>query len=141
MTFKGTQFSIKHGLFLNIAGLQMNKDIAIKLGRNIARARKATGKTQAEIAEKADIDNVSLSRIERGIVTPSILTLNRIAKALEEPIGRLFDGATSQVISISNSIAVLLAKLPDEDRLFLLHQMQLWSDKLIKKNAHTFQDK
>lgn len=115
----------------------MDREIAVRLGRNIAQSRKSAGRTQAEIAEKANIDNVSLSRIERGIVTPSISTLNKIANALNEPIGKLFDGATSQTVSISNSIAVLLEKLPDEDRLFLLQQIQQWTDKLSKKNSNT----
>ena len=91
----------------------MDREIAVRLGRNIAQSRKSAGRTQAEIAEKANIDNVSLSRIERGIVTPSISTLNKIANALNEPIGKLFDGATSQTVSISNSIAVLQEILPE----------------------------
>ena len=53
----------------------MSKDIAVRLGRNIAEARKASGRTQAEVAEKVGIDTVSLSRIERGTVSPSITTL------------------------------------------------------------------
>ena len=47
---------------------------------------KKSGKTQAEIAEKVEIDTVSLSRIERGIVCPSIATLDRIAKVLDKPL-------------------------------------------------------
>lgn len=53
----------------------MSKNIAVRLGRNIADARKASGRTQAEIAEKVGIDTVSLSRIEREAVSPSIATL------------------------------------------------------------------
>ena len=69
----------------------MSNSIAARLGKNIAAVRKASGKTQAEIAEKVEIDTVSLSRIERGIVCPSIATLDRIAKVLDKPLGRLFD--------------------------------------------------
>lgn len=112
----------------------MDRNIAIRLGRNIAVARKRLGRTQAEIAENVGIDNVSLSRIERGVVTPSISTLCRIADVLGESIGKLFDGATPQTVSISNSIATLIENLPEEDRLFLLQQMESWSNMLNKKN-------
>ena len=86
----------------------MSKDIAVRLGRNIAEARKASGRTQAEVAEKVGIDTVSLSRIERGTVSPSITTLDRIADVLGEPLGRLFDGASSGTAALADDIAALL---------------------------------
>lgn len=111
----------------------MEKNIAVRLGKNIAEARKKSGKTQAEIAEKVGIDTVSLSRIERGTVNPSIATLERIADALGEPLSRLFDGVSSGTTTLANDIAALLEPLSESDRMFLLEQLQAWSAKLAEK--------
>ena len=51
----------------------MNKsDIKLKLGKSIAKARIAQDMTQEAVAEKLGIGNEAMSRIERGIVEPSI---------------------------------------------------------------------
>lgn len=113
----------------------MGENIATRLGRNIAEARKASGRTQAEVAEKVGIDTVSLSRIERGAVTPSITTLDRIANALGKPLGKLFDGASLNTTTLADNVAVLLEKLSEEDRIFLLEQIQNWTEKLAKNNT------
>ena len=111
----------------------MGKDIAVRLGKNIAAARKACGKTQAEVAEKIDIDTVSLSRIERGVVTPGIPTLDRIAKALGVPLGSLLDGASSGTATLADTIASLLERLDETDRLFLFEQIELWVKQLSER--------
>lgn len=111
----------------------MSKNIAVRLGRNIADARKASGRTQAEIAEKVGIDTVSLSRIERGAVSPSIATLDRIADAIGEPLGKLFDGVSSNTITLADDVTELLRPLSESDRMFLLEQIQAWSKRLSMK--------
>ena len=110
----------------------MSTNISIRLGKNISEARKASGKTQAEVAEKVGIDTVSLSRIERGTVTPSITTLDRIADALGEPLGKLFDGVSSHTAALADNVAVLLENLSEEDRIFLLEQLHVWAERLVK---------
>lgn len=54
-----------------------------QLGENIKKAREKLGKTQEEIALKAEIHVTYLSRIERGVVNPSMEVLENIAKALK----------------------------------------------------------
>lgn len=81
------------------------------------------------------IDTVSLSRIERGTVSPSITTLDRIADVLGEPLGRLFDGASSGTAALADDIASLLGPLSVNDRMFLMEQIQVWARKLSKKKV------
>ncbi len=111
----------------------MEKNIAIYLGKNISTIRREIKKTQAEIAEKVGIDTVSLSRIERGNVTPSIATLSRIANALDTTLGRLFDGISPGTKELSDRIAYSLETLPERKRLFLLEQMARWAEWLSKE--------
>lgn len=48
----------------------------------VASARAKAGISQKKLAEKANIDQSDLSKIERGIANPSVSTLERIATAL-----------------------------------------------------------
>ena len=108
----------------------MGKEIAVRIGRNIAAARKAANMTQAEVAEQVGIEIVSLSRIERGTVTPGVQTLDRIANALGVALGRLFDGASSNAHTLADNIISQLEPLHEDDRLFLLDQLAAWAKKL-----------
>jgi transcriptional regulator with XRE-family HTH domain len=108
----------------------MSKPIAERVGKNIAAVRKAMGRTQAEVAERIGIDMVSLSRIERGVVTPGLPTLDNIANELKVPLGRLFDGASASSTTLADTIISELEPLSESDRLFLLSQLKAWVQKL-----------
>jgi transcriptional regulator with XRE-family HTH domain len=69
--------------------------------------RKKAGLTLAQLAELADVDSGFLGYIELGQKTPSLETVERIAKGLQAPMAHLFD---------SNTIA---EKKSDEDEQIL----------------------
>ena len=52
------------------------------LGESVRAKRKEAGLSQERLAEKADLSTVFISRIERGVESPSLDNLVRIAKAL-----------------------------------------------------------
>ena len=45
-------------------------------------ARKNAGLTQQELADRIGVDKGYVSRIERGLITPSVSTIYRIAAAM-----------------------------------------------------------
>ena len=51
-------------------------------GKRLKELRKAKGFTQEVLAEKAEIDEKHLSRIENGKFFPTYITLNRLMRAL-----------------------------------------------------------
>ena len=65
--------------------------LCTRIGRNIRVLRRASRRTASELAAKAKISPSLLSRIERGLVAPSIGTLGRIAKSLDLPLSALVD--------------------------------------------------
>lgn len=67
-------------------------DIRKQFGANIRKHRKATGLSQEQFALKHDIDRTYVSGIERGKRNPTIVIVNKFAKALGVPISELFDG-------------------------------------------------
>ena len=48
----------------------------------IAESRKMAGMTQKELAEKSGLKQANISRLENGVVSPSVETLEAIAKGL-----------------------------------------------------------
>ncbi len=56
--------------------------INFRVANAVASARADSGKSQMELATLTGIDQSDISKIERGVANPSIVTLNRIAEAL-----------------------------------------------------------
>ena len=54
------------------------------LARKVIRQRRAVGLTQADLARRAGIRPETLNRIERGKATPSIPTIEKITRAIEQ---------------------------------------------------------
>lgn len=67
------------------------KSELIRIGETIYKLRKSRNMSQEELAEKAEISDVHLSRIENGVVSMDILTLVKLAKALSVTEGEIFD--------------------------------------------------
>lgn len=68
--------------------------ILIAIGSAIRRARQAYPLSQEELALKADIDRSHLGRIERGDNNVAILTLVRIAQAMDMALVQLIEDAS-----------------------------------------------
>jgi len=64
----------------------------ITLASNIRAERNRAGLTQAELAEKINASDSTISLIERGIQTPSIFVVLDIAKVLKININELLKG-------------------------------------------------
>lgn len=60
------------------------------LGRQIRQLRRTKRLTLRTLADRSGVTESFLSQVERGITSPSISTLRRIAAGLDESIGSLF---------------------------------------------------
>ncbi|MCT3761112.1 helix-turn-helix domain-containing protein [Elizabethkingia anophelis] len=67
-------------------------EILIQVGKRIKELRVQKGISQVDLVAKMDgnIDPTNISRIEAGRTNPTLLTLQRIANALEVNISELF---------------------------------------------------
>lgn len=61
------------------------------LGQRLRRARQARGLTIRQVADRSRLTESFISLLERDRVNPSVASLQRIARALGTPLGRLFD--------------------------------------------------
>ena len=71
-------------------------DIRKRIGWNLRRLRKERGITQEDFATDSGFDRGYISGVERGVRNPSVLVLERIAKALEVDVGELFENVGSR---------------------------------------------
>lgn len=62
----------------------------IDLGARIRALRLARGATLRELAGRAGVTESFLSQVERGVASPSIASVQRIARALDQSIAELF---------------------------------------------------
>lgn len=68
-----------------------------KLGARIKEFRKACGMYQEQLAERIGIEHKHVSRLEVGKSYPTIDRLEKIAVALNVPMGRFFDCGDSWI--------------------------------------------
>ncbi|PCG12936.1 helix-turn-helix domain-containing protein [Sphingomonas adhaesiva] len=79
----------------------MLRDVQIevirKVGERIRERRIAAGVSQAELAERSDLDRLYLGRLERGAQNPTLLVIARLSVELDYPLDELFAGLTVSV--------------------------------------------
>ncbi len=64
----------------------------IRFGENVRQQREEREWTQEQLAEKADLDQTFISGIERGSRNPTIITVNKLARALKITVSELTEG-------------------------------------------------
>ena len=52
------------------------------VGSAVRAARRRAGVSQSELAERAGMSQPSIARLEKGVLSPTVITLDRIARAL-----------------------------------------------------------
>ncbi len=76
-------------------------DIRKRIGWNIRRLRAARELTQEDFATDSGFDRGYISGLERGVRNPSVLVLERIAKALDVDVAELMDPKQAELFSKS----------------------------------------
>nr|WP_314603366.1 helix-turn-helix transcriptional regulator [uncultured Capnocytophaga sp.] len=74
-------------------------EIFKQVGKNIQQIRQSKGLSQVDLVGRIEgnIDTTNISRIEQGRTNPTLLTLYRIAQALEVPLTDLVRDSTAKV--------------------------------------------
>ncbi len=66
-------------------------DIRTAFGRNLRQLRLTRRLSQEELAFRAQIDRTYMSAIERGQANPTLVVLDRLARALRMPLTELVE--------------------------------------------------
>jgi transcriptional regulator with XRE-family HTH domain len=103
---------------------QQGRALASQLGKGIAEKRKQIGWTQANVAERVGVDTETISRFERGVSLPSLITLKKLALVLNTTAADLLAGNSSQPNDQSEIIAALLQGLGEKDRMYVTEMVK-----------------
>lgn len=91
-----------------------------QLGGRIRALREEKGLSLRAVAEAAGVSESFLSQVERGVASPSVASLRRVAQALGESVGSLFEGPL---------VPGKLVRVRDRRR--LMHPQRHWEDVLL----------
>ena len=68
-------------------------DVRRRVGLNLKKLREEQGYSQETFADHCGLHRTYISGIERGVRNPTVVILDKIAKALKVPAGVLMDEA------------------------------------------------
>ena len=68
------------------------KNLEVAIGRQVRELRKRQQMTGSDLAERAGLSVGMLSKIENGLISPSLKTVQTLSQALGVPIVQLFSG-------------------------------------------------
>lgn len=94
------------------------------IGKAIAKYRKAAGLSQNQLAEALDLGNEAISRIERGIVIPTVERLIKMAEIFDCPVSELLTETSNRPTDEAIYLQSLLASINDGDRKVLIEMIE-----------------
>lgn len=107
-----------------------DRELAIRLGKAIARKRNAAKLTQEQVAEQLKIGNEAYSRIERGLVALSVERLYRLSEIFECDSADLLTETSVRVEDQARLLEEKLAMLTVSDRELVLEIVRQLSERL-----------
>lgn len=106
------------------------KSLARRVGRAIAKRRVTCGLTQEQVAERLKIGVEAVSRIERGVVLPTVVRLGELAAIFRCEVADLVTETSSQPKDQARHIERLLSGLAHEDRAMILEIVERLATRL-----------
>ncbi|RQS04943.1 helix-turn-helix domain-containing protein [Burkholderia thailandensis] len=111
------------------------EDLAVAVGRAIAKQRIASGLTQEKVAEQLGIGLEAVSRMERGAVIPTVVRLFELADIFACDAADLLTEASSRSSDQASHLNRLLSRLSTGDRTMLLEVFERLSSRLTRRDT------
>jgi len=113
------------------------EDLAVAVGRAIAKQRVTSGLTQEQVAERLGIGLEAVSRMERGTVIPTVVRLFELADIFACDAADLLTEASSRSSDQASHLDRLMSRLSTADRTMLLEVFERLSTRLTRRQADT----
>ncbi|MGE5621522.1 MAG: helix-turn-helix domain-containing protein [Candidatus Bathyarchaeota archaeon] len=107
-------------------------ELARRVGKAMARYRQARDFTQEEVAEKLGIGNEAVSRMERGIVMPTVARLVELAEVFQCEASDLLTEASHRPADQAQYLDRLLSRLDSQDREMVVDMVEKLAARLAK---------
>jgi transcriptional regulator with XRE-family HTH domain len=105
--------------------------LAKVVGKAISKRRRACNLTQEEVAERLNVGNEAVSRMERGTVMPTVARLVELADIFNCPVGELLIESSNRTEDQGKLIVNIINKLSKKDRGFILEIVEKLSSHLL----------
>ena len=102
----------------------MRNELAKTIGQAIARWRTAHCMTQEGLAIALDVDPMTVSRFERGVTLPSLLTLQKVSVVFGITMAELVEKPTKAADDKTKVFSALMLSLSDEEQTFFVETLQ-----------------
>ena len=110
-----------------------NEDqLAKTVGKAIARYRQLCRLTQDELAERLEIGKEAVSRIERGIVMPTVARLVELAGIFQCEASDLLTLASNRASDQARHLDQMLVRLDGDDRIMIVEMVERLATRLAK---------
>ncbi|OXC75663.1 helix-turn-helix domain-containing protein [Caballeronia sordidicola] len=96
------------------------EELIRQVGMAIAGQRKAAGFTQARVADAIGLEKETVSRIENGVIAPTIHRLGQFAELFSCPLSALLGDYRGGAGEDAGAIAAQIGDLPRDDRRAIL---------------------
>ncbi|KJV24706.1 DNA-binding protein [Aquitalea magnusonii] len=106
--------------------------LAVSVGKAIAARRQEAGLTQDQVAEQLKIGNEAVSRMERGLVMPTVARLLELASLFNCDASSLLVESSNRPAEQAQHLAQMLARLDSADREMVLAMVEQLTTRLAK---------
>lgn len=93
-----------------------NGSLVQQVGKALARQRKLAKLTQAQVAEKLEIEKESVSRMETGHISPTLARLEQLASLYGCPVQAFFWHEAGEAAGQAATLEDMIRSLPPEKR-------------------------
>ncbi|RQO76149.1 transcriptional regulator [Aquitalea sp. FJL05] len=106
--------------------------LALSIGKAIAARRQEADLTQEQVAEQLKIGNEAVSRMERGLVMPTVARLLELASLFHCDASSLLVESSNRPAEQAQHLAQMLARLDSADREMVLAMVEQLTNRLAK---------
>ena len=99
-------------------------DMTRQIGQAIARRRQACKLTQEDVAEKLNMRNEAVSRMERGLVTLTVERLIELAELFDCQVTELLAETSTRPTDRAQHLNRLLNKLNETDQIVVVEILE-----------------
>jgi transcriptional regulator with XRE-family HTH domain len=105
--------------------------LAMSVGKAIANRRVLANLTQEQVAEKLGIGQEAISRMERGVASPTVTRLAELADIYKCDLSQLLTEASDREDDQAKIISAIIGRLPSNDRLLLIEWLKVFADRFL----------
>lgn len=121
-------------------GTMDERSLASLVGANIAERRRQLGWTQEQLAERLNLSQESLSRMEKGVIAPKFSRLQGMADILGCKVSELFHSAEESEGFRQQVLEQRLAALPARRKGLVLDVLAVIVGAFEEENSETSQE-